>query len=209
MIFDLLNPNLKTKIIYRSQFLFGDFIKKLSFLSFFQDLCELLYQLLIELERSSKNQKNPHGLLIWGGDTFHTSSYHSFSLKPGRVKKYPLPHENSVAILFLYDFHKLGLPESRIIKPNKQFISFLYHYSHNSERHSTRHISSNNTRAELTPIQLYINLWPLCYASRPFFVHKFMVTSGHLLVTIKELEMLSPLEKLRILGIFLLWHCYW
>ena len=50
---------------------------------------QTLSQLLIELESSSKNQKNPHGQLIWGGDTFQTSSYHSFSLKPGRVKNTP------------------------------------------------------------------------------------------------------------------------
>ena len=46
-----------------------------------------------------KRQKNPHDQYIWDGDTFQSSSYHSFSLKPGRVKKYPLPHENSVAII--------------------------------------------------------------------------------------------------------------
>ena len=152
MHFDLLNPNLETEMIYLSYFFLVNLLKNYLFCRFSGFANQTLSQLLIELESSSKNQKNPHGQLIWGGDTFQTSSYHSFSLKPGRVKKYPLPHENSVAILFLYDFHKLGLPESRIIKPNKQFISFLYHYSHNSERHSTRHISSNNACAELTPI---------------------------------------------------------
>ena len=36
MIFDLLNPNLETEMIYLSSFFFGEFIKKLSFLPFFR-----------------------------------------------------------------------------------------------------------------------------------------------------------------------------
>ena len=45
-----------------------------------------LSQLLIELQNSSKNQNNPHGQLIWGGDTFQSSNYHSFPLKSDYVK---------------------------------------------------------------------------------------------------------------------------
>ena len=54
-------------------------------------------RLLIELQSSSKKQKNPHGLLIGGGIKFQSSIYHSFPLKPDRVKNTPLPHKNSVA----------------------------------------------------------------------------------------------------------------
>merc|ERR1711954_390295 len=42
-------------------------------------------RLLIELQSSPKNQKNPHDQLIWGGNTFQSSIYHRFSLKPGFV----------------------------------------------------------------------------------------------------------------------------
>ena len=41
--------------------------------------------LLIELQSSPKKQKNPHDHLIWGGNTFQSSIYHRFSLKPGFV----------------------------------------------------------------------------------------------------------------------------
>merc|ERR1712240_525947 len=44
-------------------------------------------RLLIELQSSPKNQKNPHDQLIWGGNTFQCSIYHSFPLKPGCVNK--------------------------------------------------------------------------------------------------------------------------
>merc|ERR1711872_545318 len=44
-------------------------------------------RLLIELQSSSKNKNNPHSLLIWGGDIFRSSIYHSFPLKPGCVNK--------------------------------------------------------------------------------------------------------------------------
>ena len=60
-----------------------------------------LSRLQIELQSSSKNQKNPHTQLIWGGINFQTSIYHSFPLKPGCVKNTPLPHENSVAQLLI------------------------------------------------------------------------------------------------------------
>ena len=46
-----------------------------------------LSQLLIDLQSSSKNENDPHGLHIWDGDTFQSSSYHSFPLKPGCVRK--------------------------------------------------------------------------------------------------------------------------
>merc|ERR1711915_1110151 len=42
-------------------------------------------RLLIELQSSPKNQKNPHDQLIWGGNTFQSSIYHRFSLKPSFV----------------------------------------------------------------------------------------------------------------------------
>ena len=75
---------------------FSDISKK-GDLSFFSktppSLC--ISRLLIELQSSSKNQKNPHGQLIWGGITFQTSIYHSFPLKPGCVKKYP-HHSDSI-----------------------------------------------------------------------------------------------------------------
>ena len=48
-------------------------------------------RLLIELRSSLKNKNNPHGLLIWGGDTFQNSIYHSFPLKTGCVKITPIP----------------------------------------------------------------------------------------------------------------------
>ena len=44
-------------------------------------------RLLNELQSSSKNKNNPQNLLIWGGDTFQSSIYHSFPLKPGCVNK--------------------------------------------------------------------------------------------------------------------------
>ena len=89
MHFDLLNPNLETEMIYLSYFFLVNLLKNYLFCHFSGFANQTLSQLLIELESSSKNQKNPHGLLIWGGDTFQTSSYHSFSLKPGRVKNTP------------------------------------------------------------------------------------------------------------------------
>ena len=39
-----------------------------------------------------KKQKNPYGELMGGIDTFQSSSYNSFSLKPGRVKMSPPQH---------------------------------------------------------------------------------------------------------------------
>ena len=53
----------------------------------FSSIWELVSRLLIELQSSSKNQKNPHDQLSGVGDTFQSSNYHSFPLKPGRVKK--------------------------------------------------------------------------------------------------------------------------
>ena len=41
--------------------------------------------------------KNTHGQLMWDGDTFQSSSYHSFPFKPNRVKTTPLSHKNSVS----------------------------------------------------------------------------------------------------------------
>ena len=58
---------------------------------FFRGIWELVSRLLIELQSSSKNQKNPYDQLSGVGDTFQSSSYHSFPLKPGRIKKYPIP----------------------------------------------------------------------------------------------------------------------
>merc|ERR1712240_79784 len=76
------------RICYRKHsidvsFFFNGYLKILS-LNFMDDFVP---QLLIELESSSKNQKNPHGQLIWGGNTFQSSIYHSFPLKPGCVNK--------------------------------------------------------------------------------------------------------------------------
>merc|ERR1711872_1106799 len=42
-------------------------------------------RILIELQSSPKKQKNPHDQLIWGRNTFKSSIYHRFSLKPGFV----------------------------------------------------------------------------------------------------------------------------
>ena len=64
---------------------------------FFRGIWELVSRLLIELQSSSKNQKNPHDQLSGVGDTFQSSSYHSFPLKPGRVKNTPSPNKNSVS----------------------------------------------------------------------------------------------------------------
>ena len=47
-------------------------------------------QLLIKLQSSSKKQKNPHGQLIWDRNTFQTSIYYSFPLKPGFIKNTPI-----------------------------------------------------------------------------------------------------------------------
>ena len=44
-----------------------------------------IYRLLIELQSSSKNQKNPHSQLIWGRFNFQRSIYHNFLLKLGLV----------------------------------------------------------------------------------------------------------------------------
>ena len=52
---------------------------------------QYLSWLLIELQSSSKNQKNPHDQLSGVGDTFQSSKYHRFPLKCGRVKKIPHP----------------------------------------------------------------------------------------------------------------------
>ena len=68
---------------------FGEFIKKLSFLPFFRICKPNIISASNWARELIKKQKNPHGQLIWGGDTFQTSSYHSFSLKPGRVKNTP------------------------------------------------------------------------------------------------------------------------
>ena len=58
----------------------------------FSEIWEWVSRLLIELQSSSKNQKNPYGELMGGIDTFQSSSYNSFSLKPGRVKMSPPQH---------------------------------------------------------------------------------------------------------------------
>ena len=63
----------------------------------FSEIWELVSRLLIELQSSSKNQKNPHDQLSGVGDTFQSSSYHSFPLKPGRIKNTPSPNKNSVS----------------------------------------------------------------------------------------------------------------
>ena len=73
---------------------FGEFFKILS-LNFWDDFVS---QLLIELESSSKNQKNPHGQLVWGGITFQSSIYDSFPLKPGCVENIPLTETISVPL---------------------------------------------------------------------------------------------------------------
>ena len=52
----------------------------------FTGLSLSLSQLLIELQSSSKKQKNPYGQIMGGGDTFQSSSYHTFPLKPVCVK---------------------------------------------------------------------------------------------------------------------------
>ena len=70
---------------------FFDILKKQG-LSFFQIPPSLwLSRLLIELQSSSKNQKNPHGQLIWDGNAFHTSIYHSVPLNPGYIKNNTKP----------------------------------------------------------------------------------------------------------------------
>ena len=52
-------------------------------------------RLLIELQSSSKKQKNPHSQLIWGEITFQSSIYDRFPLKPGCVKNIPHPEAQS------------------------------------------------------------------------------------------------------------------
>ena len=53
---------------------------------FFRGIWEWVSRLLIELQSSSKNQNNPHDQLNGGLDTFQSSQYHSFPLKPVRIK---------------------------------------------------------------------------------------------------------------------------
>ena len=63
---------------------FSSEILKILSLNFLDDFVS---QLLTELESSSKNEKNPHGQLIRGGDPFQSFIYHSFPLNPGCVKR--------------------------------------------------------------------------------------------------------------------------
>ena len=121
-------------------------------------------RLLIELQSSSKNQKNPHSKLIWGRNTFQSSIYHRFPLKPDCVKIPPL--KLSLLVIELQGSSKnLNNPHDQLVWDRNTFQSsiyhsfplkqgctlFLCHYIHNCERHSTRHISTNNAHAELTP----------------------------------------------------------
>ena len=55
-------------------------------------------------ELIKKKQKNPHGQLMGGEDTFQSSSYHSFPLKPGRIKNTPPLFKNSVSLCFLLSY---------------------------------------------------------------------------------------------------------
>ena len=80
---------------------------------FFSSIWELVSRLLIELQSSSKNQKNPHDQLSGVGDTFQSSTYHSFPLKPGRVKNTPSPNKNSVSLSFQFLFELHSFAQSR------------------------------------------------------------------------------------------------
>merc|ERR1712240_810179 len=65
-----------------------DFLKNRDLYFFLKNTRSLwISRLLIELQSSSKNKNNPQNLFIWGGDTFQSSIYHTFPLKPGCVKK--------------------------------------------------------------------------------------------------------------------------
>ena len=66
------------------------FSLKPGFVFFFLNTPSLrISRLLIELQRSSKKQKNPHGQLIWNRNTFQTSIYYSFPLKLGCIEINP------------------------------------------------------------------------------------------------------------------------
>ena len=80
------NRNMLTEILHLCYFFLVIFSKYylLNFLDHF------VSQLLIELESSSKKQKNPHSQLVWGGDTLQSSIYHSFHLKSDH-KIFPIP----------------------------------------------------------------------------------------------------------------------
>ena len=70
---------------------FFDILKKTGFIYFFKTPPSLwISRLLIELQSSSKKQKNPHEQYIWGRTFFKISIYHRFALKPGCVKIPPL-----------------------------------------------------------------------------------------------------------------------
>ena len=62
---------------------FGDFLKY--YLSFFGPFCISASNWATELNK----KYNPHGQLIWGGNTFQTSIYHGFPLTSGCVKNIP------------------------------------------------------------------------------------------------------------------------
>ena len=73
------------QICKQKLFIFFQFSVYNLFIFFF--IWEWISRLLIELQSPSKNENNPHSLIIWGGDTFQSSIYHSFALKPGCVNK--------------------------------------------------------------------------------------------------------------------------
>ena len=86
--------------------------------------------LLIELQSSPKNQKNPHGQLIWGGNTFQSSIYHRFSLKPGFVfkeKNTPSLWISRLLIELRSSSKNKNNPQNLLIWGGDTFQSSIYH----------------------------------------------------------------------------------
>merc|ERR1711872_711080 len=87
-------------------------------------------RLLIELQSSPKNQKNPHGQLIWGGNTFQNSIYHRFSLKPGFVFFFlniPSLWISRLLIELQSSLKNKNNPHSLLIWGGDTFQSSIYH----------------------------------------------------------------------------------
>merc|ERR1711954_363935 len=86
-------------------------------------------RLLIELQSSPKKQKNPHGQLLWGGNTFQSSTYHRFSLKPGFVSKKNTPSLwiSRLLIELRSSSKNKNNPQNLLIWGGDTFQSSIYH----------------------------------------------------------------------------------
>ena len=89
-------------------------------------------RLLIELRSSSKKQKNPHDQLLWGENTFKSSIYHRFSLKPGFVFFFlntPSLWISQLLIELRSSSKNKNNPQNLLIWGGDTFQSSIYHSS--------------------------------------------------------------------------------